>query len=278
MVQHMSAYVYCTIHICLQYYIYIHTYFRQMKIFLKMLDALLMYAFMRFCEQVDVNDRRSRRDMSPQGRRRAGMLGRDCRTVSGIGQSYYNSQVSYVQKNPTTCSSVTQRYSPNANIRRTYPHESTSCHHPINDHIRPHHTTTIKGATPFHRPPSTTTTRTIRRINRTNNTPNLTAAAAAHTQSNNLHQQQAYAFSRVPQRPHQRVRRRNANCHKCQASSISNTALPCRVARRPCSGTATVRSMTVMAAVNVIIANAAAVPVRRVAMRATDTAGIGRDS
>lgn len=44
--------------------------------------------------QIDANDRRSRRDMSPQGRQRAAMLGRDCRTVSGIGQSYYNSQVS----------------------------------------------------------------------------------------------------------------------------------------------------------------------------------------
>lgn len=48
----------------------------------------------RACVQVDANDRRSRRDMSPQGRKRAAMLGRDCRTISGIGQSYYNSQVS----------------------------------------------------------------------------------------------------------------------------------------------------------------------------------------
>ncbi|KAJ6635288.1 Regulating synaptic membrane exocytosis protein 2, partial [Pseudolycoriella hygida] len=39
-------------------------------------------------------ERRSRRDMSPQGRKRAtAMVARDCRTVSGIGQSYHNNQV-----------------------------------------------------------------------------------------------------------------------------------------------------------------------------------------
>lgn len=33
--------------------------------------------------------------MSPQGRKRAtAMVARDCRTVSGIGQSYHNNQVS----------------------------------------------------------------------------------------------------------------------------------------------------------------------------------------
>lgn len=41
--------------------------------------------------QLDLNERRSRRDMSPQGRKRvAGMVARDYRTVSGIGQSYHN--------------------------------------------------------------------------------------------------------------------------------------------------------------------------------------------
>ncbi|XP_044572842.1 rab-3-interacting molecule unc-10 isoform X12 [Drosophila ananassae] len=40
---------------------------------------------------LDLNERRSRRDMSPQGRKRvAGMVARDYRTVSGIGQSYHN--------------------------------------------------------------------------------------------------------------------------------------------------------------------------------------------
>nr|XP_043068002.1 regulating synaptic membrane exocytosis protein 2 isoform X1 [Drosophila bipectinata] len=41
--------------------------------------------------KIDLNERRSRRDMSPQGRKRvAGMVARDYRTVSGIGQSYHN--------------------------------------------------------------------------------------------------------------------------------------------------------------------------------------------
>lgn len=41
--------------------------------------------------QIDLQERRSRRDMSPQGRKRvAGMVARDYRTVSGIGQSYHN--------------------------------------------------------------------------------------------------------------------------------------------------------------------------------------------
>ncbi|XP_046869599.1 regulating synaptic membrane exocytosis protein 2 isoform X16 [Drosophila willistoni] len=41
--------------------------------------------------KLDLNERRSRRDMSPQGRKRvAGMVARDYRTVSGIGQSYHN--------------------------------------------------------------------------------------------------------------------------------------------------------------------------------------------
>lgn len=44
--------------------------------------------------QAESNERRSRRDMSPQGRKRASaMVARDCRTVSGIGQSYHNNQV-----------------------------------------------------------------------------------------------------------------------------------------------------------------------------------------
>lgn len=43
--------------------------------------------------QVESLERRSRRDMSPQGRKRAtAMVARDCRTVSGIGQSYHNNQ------------------------------------------------------------------------------------------------------------------------------------------------------------------------------------------
>ncbi|KAL5275244.1 unc-10 family protein [Megaselia abdita] len=45
--------------------------------------------------EVDFHERRSRRDMSPQGRKRvAGMVSRDYRTVSGIGQSYHNQQTS----------------------------------------------------------------------------------------------------------------------------------------------------------------------------------------
>ncbi|XP_011182531.3 uncharacterized protein LOC105212329 isoform X2 [Zeugodacus cucurbitae] len=52
--------------------------------------------------EIDLNERRSRRDMSPQGRKRvAGMVARDYRTVSGIGQSYHNQQVStgYLRRN-----------------------------------------------------------------------------------------------------------------------------------------------------------------------------------
>lgn len=46
----------------------------------------------KFALQTDLNERRSRRDMSPQGRKRASaMVARDFRTVSGIGQSYHNS-------------------------------------------------------------------------------------------------------------------------------------------------------------------------------------------
>lgn len=46
---------------------------------------------MYFRLQTDLNERRSRRDMSPQGRKRASaMVARDYRTVSGIGQSYHN--------------------------------------------------------------------------------------------------------------------------------------------------------------------------------------------
>lgn len=41
--------------------------------------------------QVDLAERRSRRDMSPQGQRKlGGMVSKDYRTVSGVGQSYYN--------------------------------------------------------------------------------------------------------------------------------------------------------------------------------------------
>uniref|UniRef100_A0A182K2L3 C2 domain-containing protein n=1 Tax=Anopheles christyi TaxID=43041 RepID=A0A182K2L3_9DIPT len=40
---------------------------------------------------VDLQDRRSRRDMSPQGRKRAaGMVAKDYRTVSGVGQGFHN--------------------------------------------------------------------------------------------------------------------------------------------------------------------------------------------
>ncbi|XP_049305697.1 uncharacterized protein LOC105230845 isoform X1 [Bactrocera dorsalis] len=52
--------------------------------------------------EIDLNERRSRRDMSPQGRKRvAGMVSRDYRTVSGIGQSYHNQQVNtgYLRRN-----------------------------------------------------------------------------------------------------------------------------------------------------------------------------------
>jgi len=48
--------------------------------------------------QLDLNERRSRRDMSPQGRKRvAGMVARDYRTVSGIGQSYHNQVCTYAK-------------------------------------------------------------------------------------------------------------------------------------------------------------------------------------
>ncbi|XP_058117716.1 regulating synaptic membrane exocytosis protein 2 [Anopheles ziemanni] len=41
--------------------------------------------------EVDLQDRRSRRDMSPQGRKRAaGMVAKDYRTVSGVGQGFHN--------------------------------------------------------------------------------------------------------------------------------------------------------------------------------------------
>ncbi|XP_067615768.1 uncharacterized protein Rim isoform X3 [Eurosta solidaginis] len=52
--------------------------------------------------EIELNSRLSRRDMSPQGRKRvAGMVARDYRTVSGIGQSYHNQQVStgYLRQN-----------------------------------------------------------------------------------------------------------------------------------------------------------------------------------
>uniref|UniRef100_A0A1I8M9I2 C2 domain protein n=1 Tax=Musca domestica TaxID=7370 RepID=A0A1I8M9I2_MUSDO len=60
--------------------------------------------------ELDLQERRSRRDMSPQGRKRvAGMVARDYRTVSGIGQSYHNQQApgapsGYFRRNgaPTT--------------------------------------------------------------------------------------------------------------------------------------------------------------------------------
>ncbi|XP_038119867.1 regulating synaptic membrane exocytosis protein 1 [Culex quinquefasciatus] len=41
--------------------------------------------------EVDLQERRSRRDMSPQGRKRvAGMVAKDYRTVSGVGQGFHN--------------------------------------------------------------------------------------------------------------------------------------------------------------------------------------------
>lgn len=52
---------------------------------------IYIYIFTNHKIQLDLNERRSRRDMSPQGRKRvAGMVARDYRTVSGIGQSYHN--------------------------------------------------------------------------------------------------------------------------------------------------------------------------------------------
>lgn len=61
---------------------------------------VFLFFFFRFVSvtlyllQAESNERRSRRDMSPQGRKRASaMVARDCRTVSGIGQSYHNNQV-----------------------------------------------------------------------------------------------------------------------------------------------------------------------------------------
>ncbi|XP_055847781.1 regulating synaptic membrane exocytosis protein 1 isoform X12 [Episyrphus balteatus] len=56
--------------------------------------------------EIDLHERRSRRDMSPQGRKRvAGMVTRDYRTVSGIGQSYHNQQ----QQPPATLSAQYSR-------------------------------------------------------------------------------------------------------------------------------------------------------------------------
>ncbi|KAI8129566.1 Regulating synaptic membrane exocytosis protein 1 [Lucilia cuprina] len=57
--------------------------------------------------EIDLQERRSRRDMSPQGRKRvAGMVARDYRTVSGIGQSYHNqapgAQSGYFRRNGAT--------------------------------------------------------------------------------------------------------------------------------------------------------------------------------
>ncbi|XP_031621686.1 regulating synaptic membrane exocytosis protein 2 isoform X2 [Contarinia nasturtii] len=47
--------------------------------------------------ETDLNERRSRRDMSPQGKKRAtAMVARDYRTVSGIGQSYHNNNQTIV--------------------------------------------------------------------------------------------------------------------------------------------------------------------------------------
>lgn len=41
---------------------------------------------LNFYQQIDLIERRSRRDMSPQGRKRvAGMVSRDYQTVSGVG-------------------------------------------------------------------------------------------------------------------------------------------------------------------------------------------------
>ncbi|XP_055680238.1 regulating synaptic membrane exocytosis protein 2 isoform X6 [Lutzomyia longipalpis] len=50
---------------------------------------------------IDLHEaRRSRRDMSPQGRKRvAGMVSRDYRTVSGVGQAYHNQQATYTRRN-----------------------------------------------------------------------------------------------------------------------------------------------------------------------------------
>lgn len=54
---------------------------------------LLLIKFSVIYFQVESLERRSRRDMSPQGRKRAtAMVARDFRTVSGIGQSYHNNQ------------------------------------------------------------------------------------------------------------------------------------------------------------------------------------------
>ncbi|XP_055698972.1 regulating synaptic membrane exocytosis protein 2 isoform X2 [Phlebotomus papatasi] len=51
--------------------------------------------------EIDLHEvRRSRRDMSPQGRKRvAGMVSRDYRTVSGVGQTYHKQQESYTRRN-----------------------------------------------------------------------------------------------------------------------------------------------------------------------------------
>lgn len=47
--------------------------------------------------QVDLQERRSRRDMSPQGRKRvASMVAKDYRTVSGVGQGFHNQMTNEV--------------------------------------------------------------------------------------------------------------------------------------------------------------------------------------
>lgn len=66
----------------------------------KPIQSLLNYFQFSFIHQIDLNDRRSRRDMSPQGRKRAtAMVARDFRTVSGIGQSYHNNNQVVVNTN-----------------------------------------------------------------------------------------------------------------------------------------------------------------------------------
>lgn len=55
--------------------------------------SVLICEFNILINQADLIERRSRRDMSPQGRKRvAGMVSRDYQTVSGIGGGSHNYQ------------------------------------------------------------------------------------------------------------------------------------------------------------------------------------------
>ncbi|XP_058822025.1 regulating synaptic membrane exocytosis protein 1 isoform X8 [Topomyia yanbarensis] len=73
--------------------------------------------------EVDLQERRSRRDMSPQGRKRAaGMVAKDYRTVSGVGQGFHNQMSneatsSYRRNGTMAMSQRSQSAAPSENYR-----------------------------------------------------------------------------------------------------------------------------------------------------------------